>query len=175
MSIILSSVVTLGIIAFIAAVVLYICAKKFAVEEDPRLGQVAAILPQANCGGCGFPGCSGFAAACFKAATEKGSIDGLMCPVGGAEVMDQVAAILSSADGGSAPAAPSATPASSGPAKPAEKKPLKPMSTDPKPFVEPKGLDFSGPKQNPVPTITCGPKPAIIPANWPAQANQSNK
>ena len=94
MSLILSSVLTLGIIALIAAMILFICAKKFAVDEDPRLGQVAAILPQANCGGCGFPGCSGFAAACFKAATEKGSIDGLLCPVGGAEVMDQVSAIL---------------------------------------------------------------------------------
>ena len=166
MSIIVSSVLTLGIIAFIAAVILYFCAKKFAVEEDPRLGQVAAILPQANCGGCGFPGCSGFAAACFKAATEKGSIDGLLCPVGGAEVMDQVSAILSTAGDSPAPAA--SAPAAAGSKKPSAPKELKPMSTDPKPFVEPKGLDWSGPKQNPIPTITCGPKPAALPANWPA-------
>lgn len=166
MNLILSSVLTLGIIALIAAVILYICAKKFAVDEDPRLGQVAAILPQANCGGCGFPGCSGFAAACFKAAMEKGNIDGLLCPVGGAEVMDQVAAILSGG-GEAAPAASADTKDSkaAGPKKPAG--PLKPMSTDPKPFVVPEGLDFSGPKQNPVPTIPSGLKPAVLPQNWP--------
>lgn len=171
MYLILSSVLTLGIIALIAAVILFICAKKFAVDEDPRLGQVAAILPQANCGGCGFPGCSGFAAACFKAATEKGSIGDLMCPVGGADVMDQVTAILSGG-GDAAPTSNAPAAKAEGEKKPAG--PLKPMSTDPKPFVVPE-VDFSGPKQNPVPVITCGPKPAVIPATWPASANKSNK
>ncbi|MBQ9236841.1 MAG: hypothetical protein IJ183_03070 [Prevotella sp.] len=170
MSLILSSVLTLGIIALIAAVILFICAKKFAVQEDPRQEKVAAILPQANCGGCGFPGCSGFAAACFKAATEKGSIDGLSCPVGGAEVMDQVTAILFSEDGGEAAPASNASASADAPKKAAG--PLKPMSTDPKPFVEPKGLDFSGPKANPVPTIPAGPKPAILPAGWPASVKK---
>ena len=99
MSLILSSMLTLGTTAAIASLVLFVISKKFAVEEDPRIGQIAAILPQANCGGCGFPGCPGFAAALVKAATEKGSIDGLSCPVGGAEVMDQVNSILDSADG----------------------------------------------------------------------------
>ena len=61
MDFILSAVLTLGVIALIAAVILYACSKKFAVKEDPRIGQVAEILPQANCGGCGFPGCSGMA------------------------------------------------------------------------------------------------------------------
>ncbi|MBR4572489.1 MAG: hypothetical protein IKO28_03620 [Prevotella sp.] len=165
MSLILSSVLTLGIIAIIAAVILFICAKKFAVQEDPRQEKVAAILPQANCGGCGFPGCAGFAAACFKAATEKGSIDGLSCPVGGAEVMDQVTAILFSEGGADAPAD-SAPAKADGPKKAAG--PLKPMSTDLKPFVEPKGLDFSGPKANPVPAMPAGLKPAKLPKNWPA-------
>lgn len=165
MSLILSSVLTLGIIALVAAVILFICAKKFAVQEDPRQEKVAAILPQANCGGCGFPGCSGFAAACFKAATEKGSIDGLVCPVGGAEVMDQITAILFSADGGEAASVSSPSASTDAPKKATG--PLKPMSTDPKPFVEPKGLDFSGPKANPVPFIPAGPKPAIMPTGWP--------
>ena len=47
-------------------------------------------LPQANCGGCGYPGCSGFADACVKA----GSLDGKFCPVGGQPVMAQIADIL---------------------------------------------------------------------------------
>lgn len=164
MSLILSSMLTLGITALVASVVLFVISKKFAVEEDPRIGQIAAILPQANCGGCGFPGCPGFAAALVKAATEKGSIDGLSCPVGGAEVMDQVNSILDSAD--AAPQASAATPAKSDAAKPSAPTQLKPMSTDPKPFVVP-DIDFSGKKENPIPEIKCGPKPAIIPANWP--------
>lgn len=164
MSLILSSMLTLGTTAAIASLVLFVISKKFAVEEDPRIGQIAAILPQANCGGCGFPGCPGFAAALVKAATEKGSIDGLSCPVGGAEVMDQVNSILDSAD--AAPQASAATPAKSDAVKPSAPAQLKPMSTDPKPFVVP-DIDFSGKKENPIPEIKCGPKPAIIPANWP--------
>ena len=79
MSLILVAVISLGAIGLISAVILYVASKKFAVYEDPRIAQVAEVLPQANCGGCGFPGCSGFAAACVKA----GSLEGKMCPVGG--------------------------------------------------------------------------------------------
>lgn len=90
---ILIAVIALGSIGLVAALVLFICSKKFAVKEDPRLAEVASVLPQANCGGCGFPGCSGLADALVKAA-DKGSIEGLSCPVGGAEVMSKVADLL---------------------------------------------------------------------------------
>lgn len=93
MDLILVAVIALGAIGLVAAVVLYVASKKFAVFEDPRIGQVAAVLPQANCGGCGYPGCSGFAGACVKAA-DAGSLEGKLCPVGGAPVMEKVAAIL---------------------------------------------------------------------------------
>ena len=87
------AVIVLGAIALIAAVVLYVASKKFAVEEDPRIGQVLEALPGANCGGCGFPGCSGMADALVKAC-DAGSIEGLNCPVGGPEVMGKVADLL---------------------------------------------------------------------------------
>lgn len=77
----------------VSAVILYVCSKKFAVKEDPRLGQVVEVLPGANCGGCGFAGCSGLAGALVKAA-DAGSLEGLMCPVGGSEVMGKVADLL---------------------------------------------------------------------------------
>ena len=93
MNYILTALVVLGAIAIIAAVVLYVCSKRFAVTEDPRIGEVAQALPQANCGGCGFAGCSGLAAAIVKAA-DGGSIDGLACPVGGSETMQKIADIL---------------------------------------------------------------------------------
>ena len=93
MNYILTALVVLGAIAIIAAVVLYVCSKRFAVTEDPRIGEVAQALPQANCGGCGFAGCSGLAAAIVKAA-DNGSIEGLACPVGGNETMKKIANIL---------------------------------------------------------------------------------
>ncbi|MDY3848564.1 MAG: Fe-S cluster domain-containing protein [Prevotella sp.] len=93
MNFIIIAVIVLGVIALVASVILYVCSKKFAVKEDPRIAQVSAVLPQANCGGCGFPGCSGMADALVKAA-DNGSLDGLNCPVGGADVMTQVADLL---------------------------------------------------------------------------------
>ena len=93
MNFILSAVLVLGAIGLIAAVVLYACSKKFAVYEDPRIGQVQEVLPGANCGGCGFAGCADMAGALVKAC-DGGSLEGLLCPVGGQAVMDQVADLL---------------------------------------------------------------------------------
>lgn len=74
----------------VGALVLYITAKKFRVDEDPRIDAIEAVLPGANCGGCGFKGCRDFAATCVS----RGSLDGLYCPVGGAECMARIAQIL---------------------------------------------------------------------------------
>ena len=93
MNVILIAVIVLGSIGLVAALILFLAGKKFAVHEDERIGQVQEVLPGANCGGCGFPGCGGFAGACVKAA-DKGSLEGLLCPVGGQPVMEQVADIL---------------------------------------------------------------------------------
>ena len=87
---ILIAVISLGVIGAIGAIILYLASKKFEVYEDPRIAQVQEILPAANCGGCGYPGCSGFATACVNSE----SLDGLFCPVGGSEVMGKVAGIL---------------------------------------------------------------------------------
>ncbi|MGP1477231.1 MAG: Fe-S cluster domain-containing protein [Phocaeicola sp.] len=93
MNVILIAVISLGSIGLISAIILYVASKKFAVYEDPKISQVSAVLPQANCGGCGYPGCSGFAKACVQAA-ESGSLEGKLCTVGGAPVMEKVASIL---------------------------------------------------------------------------------
>ncbi|MDR2795282.1 MAG: Fe-S cluster domain-containing protein [Spirochaetaceae bacterium] len=90
MNLILIAVVSLGAIAFVLAAILYVASRKFAVYEDPRIARVAELLPQANCGGCGYPGCAGFADACVKADT----LDGKLCPVGGRDLMVQIASIL---------------------------------------------------------------------------------
>lgn len=87
---ILIAIISLGGIGIVGAVLLYAASKKFEVYEDPRIAIVQDALPAANCGGCGYPGCAGFAAACVGA----DSLEGLYCPVGGADVMNKVAALL---------------------------------------------------------------------------------
>lgn len=90
MNIILVSILTLAAIGALAAIILFAAAKKFYVYEDPRIDEVEAALPGANCGACGYPGCRGFADACVKA----NEMDGLLCPVGGNATMGVVASIL---------------------------------------------------------------------------------
>ena len=90
MKLILIALLVLGITGLVAAVLLYLIAQQFKVEEDPRIDLVQEVLPGANCGGCGFAGCRALAEACVKA----DSLDGLMCPVGGAPVMEKVGEIL---------------------------------------------------------------------------------
>lgn len=84
------TIISLSAIGFIAATILYFVAQKFKVFEDPRIDEVDEILPGANCGGCGFPGCRGFAEACVKA----DDLGGLFCPVGGNDCMADVAKSL---------------------------------------------------------------------------------
>lgn len=62
---------------------------KFKVDVDEREEQVLAVLPGNNCGGCGYPGCSGLAAA-----IAKGDAPVNACPVGGEPVGKQIAAIM---------------------------------------------------------------------------------
>lgn len=102
MNVILIAVIVLGGIGLISALILYVASKKFAVHEDPRIAQVSEVLPQANCGGCGYPGCSGFATACVKAA-DGGSLGDLNCAPGGKAVMEKVAGILGLQAGEAAP------------------------------------------------------------------------
>jgi len=90
---ILFPIITLGATAAGAAMILFLVAKKFKVDEDPRVDDVVDLLPGVNCGGCGFPGCRGFAEALVDAA-DKGNISGLMCPVGGRDTMAEIGVFL---------------------------------------------------------------------------------
>lgn len=93
MNLIISSIIVLGIIGLASAVILYFVAQKFKVEEDTRIDVVTDLLPGANCGGCGFPGCRGFAEACVNAK----SLENLLCPVGGLPVMCKISEALGQA------------------------------------------------------------------------------
>ncbi len=87
LSIILSSVVVLGVIGVIAAVLLYVAARKFSVYEDPKIAEIEELLPGANCGGCGLSGCHAFAVACAGAS----SLEGLNCVGVPSSVMKEIA------------------------------------------------------------------------------------
>ena len=83
------SVVVLAGIGFIAAALLGIAGRIFYVEEDPRLQEVINLLPGANCGGCGFAGCSSCAEAIIKGEAQPNA-----CVVGQTEVANQIAEYL---------------------------------------------------------------------------------
>jgi electron transport complex protein RnfB len=89
-STILITIISLSLLALISAIILYFVAQKFKVIEDARIDDIQAILPAANCGGCGFAGCRNFAEALVKADSFKG----LNCPVGGSAVMGIAAKML---------------------------------------------------------------------------------
>ncbi len=83
------AVLSLGLMGAVFGLALALAAKKFAVEQDPRQDMIAEALPGANCGGCGYPGCSGLAGAIVagKAPTDA-------CPVGGTAAVAKIAAIM---------------------------------------------------------------------------------
>jgi len=88
--IVVYTIISLSVLGVSAAIILYFVAQKFKVVEDPRIDDVEGMLPGANCGGCGFPGCRGFSEALVKA----DDISDLNCPVSDAEGMGKIAAYL---------------------------------------------------------------------------------
>ena len=89
MNTILLSVIVLGVLGGVFGAVLAFASEIFHVEVDPKQEQVRACLAGANCGGCGYPGCDGYAAAVAagEAPTNK-------CVAGGAEAAEKVAEIM---------------------------------------------------------------------------------
>ncbi|PLX73493.1 MAG: ferredoxin [Desulfuromonas sp.] len=84
-----AAIASLGAIGLLAALALGFAAKKFAVEVDPRELAILEILPGANCGACGYPGCSGYAKM-----VVNGDKIAATCPPGGAMVMGKIANIM---------------------------------------------------------------------------------
>ena len=89
-SVLWKAALILGIVGIVAAIVLFFIAKKFHVEEDPRIDLICDLLPGANCGGCGFAGCRNLA----ETMVARGTMDGCSCPGTPKEKNDQIAAIL---------------------------------------------------------------------------------
>ena len=83
------AVIVLGVLGAAFGLVLAIAARKFAVEIDPREEEIIGLLPGANCGGCGFAGCAGYAAAIVAGDAPTNS-----CTPGGDEAATKIAAVM---------------------------------------------------------------------------------
>ena len=86
---ILSAAALIGGVGIFVGLFLGIAAIAFKVKVDEKEEAVLAALPGNNCGGCGFPGCAGLAAAIAKGEAEVNA-----CPVGGDQVGQKIAAIM---------------------------------------------------------------------------------
>lgn len=75
-TIIIYSVAVLGVLGALFGSILAVASKKFAVEKDPRHDAIVETLPGANCGACGYPGCSGYASAIISGAPTNKCIPG---------------------------------------------------------------------------------------------------
>ena len=90
--VLVTALFSLGL-AFILGLALGFFKEFFAVKEAPLTGQLRSILPGANCGACGFPGCEAYAISVAKAESGINS-----CTVGGQAVAEQMSELV----GGSA-------------------------------------------------------------------------
>ena len=79
----------LGILGLIFGLLLGATGRAFAVDCNPKIGEVREILPGANCGACGYPGCDGYAAA-----VADSGCDVNLCAVGGPAVAAKIGAIM---------------------------------------------------------------------------------
>ena len=86
---IILAVGVLGGLGLIFGLILAAASKVFHVETDPRLDKLNDCLPGANCGGCGYPGCGGYAEAVLSGEAPIGK-----CAAGGNECAQAMAAIM---------------------------------------------------------------------------------
>ena len=83
------SILILGILGLAFGIILGFASKKFEVKLDERVIKIREILPGANCGGCGYPGCDAYANALVEDNAEI-----TLCGVGGNSVANKIGEIL---------------------------------------------------------------------------------
>lgn len=85
---IITATLALGGLSLIFGLLLGYASRRFKVEGDPVVEQVDKILPQTQCGQCGYPGCRPYA----EAIANGEDIN--KCPPGGAATIRQLADLL---------------------------------------------------------------------------------
>ncbi|WP_305416509.1 electron transport complex subunit RsxB [Photobacterium leiognathi] len=88
MSGILIAVIAVAVLAAIFGIILGFASVKFIVEADPIVEQIDAILPQTQCGQCGYPGCRPYAEA-----IANGDVIN-KCPPGGQVTIEKLADLM---------------------------------------------------------------------------------
>ena len=86
---VIAAIAVLSILGALFGLVLAVASKVFEVKKDPREEEILSHLAGANCGGCGYPGCDGYAAA-----VAAGQAPVNCCVAGGQEAADKIAAIM---------------------------------------------------------------------------------
>ena len=81
--------IVLTVLGIVFGAILAFASKVFAVEKDPREEAIGEILPGANCGGCGYPGCGGYANAVVKGLAPVDA-----CAPGGAALAAKIGEIM---------------------------------------------------------------------------------
>ncbi len=85
----LTALFVMAAIAIVLGAVLGFSAMRFRVEGNPLVDKIDAVLPQTQCGQCGYPGCKPYATA-----IAGGEADINQCPPGGEEGIHKLAELL---------------------------------------------------------------------------------
>lgn len=89
MSYLLLAVAVMALGAIVLGAALGYASVKFRVQGDPLVDKIDAVLPQTQCGQCGFPGCRPYAEAIAKGEAEINR-----CPPGGSDGIKKLAELL---------------------------------------------------------------------------------
>jgi electron transport complex protein RnfB len=85
----LTAISALVIMSAVFGLLLGWASHQFKIDEDPLADEIDAILPQTQCGQCGFAGCRPYAEA-----MASGDAEINRCPPGGEAVVNELAALL---------------------------------------------------------------------------------
>jgi electron transport complex protein RnfB len=85
----IAAIVSLTLLGALLGIGLGISARKFAVEGDPLVDEIEAMMPGSNCGQCGMAGCPAAARA-----IAEGTATVTICPPGGKALASALAAKL---------------------------------------------------------------------------------
>lgn len=83
------AVIALTLMGLVFGLILGYASRRFAVEEDPIVEKIEELLPQSQCGQCGYPGCRPYAEAVGNSGAKIN-----LCAPGGEAVMQKIATLM---------------------------------------------------------------------------------
>jgi Na+-translocating ferredoxin:NAD+ oxidoreductase subunit B len=86
--VVLFSAIILGSLGFVFGIILVCASKKFSVKSNPKIEEISTMLPDVNCGACGYTGCMGYAESIVN---NKAKLD--KCTLAEESVINKIAEI----------------------------------------------------------------------------------